>query len=620
MDKIKLLIISVKNRINNVWDKLSGKFSFKKKNSILQGTLDKKLVFNLSKSYIPSPKQLKKIPQFLSVKEKRIIQTLVTVIFLCFCFWGVNFYFTHIKIVPKIAGNYTEGVVGSPQYINPLFSLDNDVDSDLVKLIFSGLLKYNSETKELDPDLCKSYEISEDQKTYTFYLRDNLFWHDGESLTVDDIIFTIELAKLEKVKSQIGEIFRGVIIEKINDSTIKFTLNEPFAPFLSMIDFGILPKHIWEDVNLNNINLAEYNLKPIGSGPYKIKTRTIDTAGNIKSYVLTINDKYYKNTPFVETLTFNFYSGYNEAVEALKTRSIEGLSFIPLAMEEELAEREHLQYFPLVMPQYMGIFFNQEKQEFLKDKNIREALTIAIPKQELVNNVLNSKANIIEGPIIKENWIINSTSTEFNINKSKELIEKSKFEKGEDDEFYKKEVTVDDEKQEKELSISITAVNSLKNSKILEQIKEYWKQIGVKTEINLVEVSEIKNHIEERNYEALLYGEITGLDPDPYPFWHSLQNQKLGLNLAGFSNKEVDELLEEARATNDEEIRKEKYQKFQEIIQEEKPAIFLYQPIYNYTIDKNIKGVKISTIINPSDRFANINKWYIKTKKEFNWK
>lgn len=616
-----MFIASAKNKISNFTQRIRGILPSKEgKKIFLQESLDKKLVQNLSESRFPSPKQLRQLPQFLSVKEKRVIKILSSLIFICLIFLTANFYLNHIQIVPAQAGSYTEGVVGNPQYINPLFSQVNDVDADLVKLIFSGLLKYDSLTGEITPDLAEGYEISDDQKTYTFYLRDNLKWQDNEPLTIDDVIFTVELARYKETKSPLGVSFKGVTIEKINDKTIKFTLTEPYAPFLSVLTFGILPKHIWEDVNLANINLAEYNLKPIGSGPYQVVSRILDKEGNIKSYLLTVNKKYYAKQPFIENLTLKFFSGYNEAVQALRTREIQGLSFIPVEMMEGLDTKEHLNKYPIALPQYVSVFLNQDGNEFLKDKNIREALTLAINKNELIKNALGEKGKTIDSPFLSDEWMNTELEKDsFNPEKARELIEQSKFTKTEDDQFYKKEVTENKETTEKELSIKITSVNSVKNALLTEEIKKYWEQIGIKAEVNLLDAAEIKKSIEEKNYEALLYGEIIGFDPDPYPFWHSSQIESNGLNLAKFSNKEADKLLEEARISGSNELRKEKYLKFQEILYNEKPAIFLYQPAYDYMIDKGIKGAEIAKVNIPSDRFSNITDWYIKTKKEFNW-
>lgn len=625
MDKVKLFIASTRNKINNIIDKIVGAFASKKdKNHFIQESLDRKLVLSLSKSRFPNFKQIQKLPQFLSKKEKRTIKIFSSLILVCTIFLSGSFYINHVKIVPTQAGDYIEGVIGAPQYINPLFSQVNDTDADLVKLIFSGLLKLDINTNELQPDLAERYEISEDKKSYTFYLKENLQWQDGEPLTIDDIIFTVALAKFKETKSPLSANFAGINVEKIDDRTIKFILPEPFDQFLSNMTFGILPKHIWEDVNLANINLAEYNLKPIGSGPYRVESRIIDTKGDIKSYLLTANDKYYAEQPFIKNITLKFFPNYEEAVNELKIRTIQGLSFIPSEMEQDLSGKEHLNNYDLPLPQFIALFFNQDYQPLLKEKSLREALTLAINKKELIANTVGEKNKIVSGPFIDKNWLNEDLEDNaFDPAKSIGLIENLKFIKEDGDDFFKKEIKNEDEnsdeKKYEDLTISIVSVNSVRNSMILEEIKKYWEKIGVKTEINLIDPSQIKQRLESRDYDVLLYGESVSFTSDPYPFWHSSQAKAGGLNLSGFNNKKADTLLEEARATIDVEIKKQKYTDFQKILNEEKPAIFLYQPIYSYMIDKNIKGVVISNINRPADRFSNIEDWYIKTKREFSW-
>lgn len=623
MDKIKLFILSTKNKIIKTLS-IFGRFKRprNKVKSFFNDPLNEKLVFSLSKTKLPTVNQLKQLPNFLSSKEVVVIKTMISIFFISIVVLGTNFYLNHIKIVPAHTGEYIEGVVGSPQYINPLFSQVNDVDSDLVKLIFSSLLRYDNETGELTPDLCEKYEISDDQKEYTFYLRDNIMWQDGEPLTIDDIIFTFELAKFKDVKSPLGASFNGVNIERIDDKTIKFTLTDPYAPFLSVLTFGILPKHIWEDVNLSNINLARYNVEPIGSGPYEVKSMITDKEGNIKSYLLTTNNNYYFKKPHIKDLTIVFFSGYNEAVDALKTKSIQGLSFIPQEFNESLSIKEHLTSHALPLPQYTAIFFNQEKNEVLKSKKLRKALLLAIDKNEIVDILMSGVARKVDSPFVNDEWIASEDTdqTIFDPTESMVLIEKLGYRKNEEDQFYNKEVKVDGKKERKDLTISITSVNSVKNAGLTEVIKNYWESVGVKTEIILLDQSEIKMAIENKDYETIVYGEMLGLDPDPYPFWHSSQIKNSGLNLANFNNKKADKLLEDARITTDKDVRVKKYTEFKKILDEEIPAIFLYQPIYDYKIDKNIKGVTISNIITPADRFSNIGNWYLKTKKEFSWK
>ncbi len=243
---------------------------------------DTLLVQSLSKQdKIPSGKQLKFISKYLSGGERLIIRLLIGVIIISLGALSLNFYWTHSTLTPAIGGTYTEGLVGSPHYVNPLFAQASDVDLDLSSLVFSGLLKFSD--TGITKDLAEDYQISADQKVYTFQLRKNVQWHDGEKFTADDVIFTFARINNPKTKSPLLFNFQGINIEKIDDYTVRFTLSEPFAPFLESLRVGILPTHIWNNIPPENMALAEYNLKPIGCGPYKFQSLTKNKNGTVKN-------------------------------------------------------------------------------------------------------------------------------------------------------------------------------------------------------------------------------------------------------------------------------------------------------------------------------------------------
>jgi peptide/nickel transport system substrate-binding protein len=150
---------------------------------------------------------------------------------------------------------------------------------------------------------------------------------------------------------------------------------------------------------------------------------------------------------------------------------------------------------------------------------------------------------------------------------------------------------------------------------VANSLKNYWQEVGVTVNIKAVEVSELKSIIKERSYDALLYGEALGNEPDLYPFWHSSQKSDPGLNLSEYENKDVDTLLKDARETLDNSLKQTKYETFQDIIVEDAPALFLYNPDYIYWVSAKINGLETTKIVDPAKRFSNIENWYIKTKR-----
>jgi len=607
---VKLLSVWGKNLTN----------SFSRQNKKLkkferQHELDKYLVTSLNKKKIPSWKQIKYLPKILSRQEKIQFQVLSAIIVVCLIGLMINLYLLATIAVPRSGGQYLEGMIGSPQFINPILAKTNDVDVDIARLVFSGLLKYNK-NRQLIPDLAESYEISADQLVYTFHLRRDVKWHNGEPFRADDVIFTVASIQDPQFKSPLSPSFRGIVAEKIDDYTVTFTLKEPFAPFAGLLTFGILPENLWYGIPPANADLTELNKKPIGTGPWKFDSFKKDQNGLIKSYALVRNENYYSEKSYLEKIIFKFYPDYNSAVEGLKSKEVDGLASLPKQFGPELAKYKNLVYHHLDQPQYTAIFFNQRKNELLKSDYIRQALALAVNKQKIIEDIYNNEGRIINEPNLpgidspddikkypynpseaialleKNGWELTTTTTEDGVSQS---VRK----KGN---WY--------------LEITLTTVDQPKNIETAELIKNFWDEIGFKTTLKIVgETKILQETINPREYQALLFGENLGSDPDPLPFWHSAQNEYPGLNLAIFSNKTVDKLLEDARKINNWEERKKKYNEFQKIIAEELPTIFLFNSTYTYPVDKNIKGFDAWGIAVPADRFANLNEWYIKTRR-----
>jgi len=214
--------------------------------------------------------RLKKYWKRFSGAERKLLLVLFLVLITSFIFWQNQNSNNKIDVAAQ-GGKYTEGLVGQPQHINPLLSPANDVDADLSRIIYAGLFEFDS-TLNLVPDMAAALpEISPDGKVYTITLRDNLIWHDETVLNADDVVYTYQRIQDPEFASPLRFSWNKVDIEKIDDLTIKLTLRESSATFISNLTVGILPKHIWENVGSTNFALSKFNLEPVGSGPFKVK-------------------------------------------------------------------------------------------------------------------------------------------------------------------------------------------------------------------------------------------------------------------------------------------------------------------------------------------------------------
>lgn len=609
-----------------------------------QAELDKKLVFSLAKSRWPSFKQLKYIKKYLNPAEQLVIGVCLVVILFSSIFLGARFYKTHLQIMPVDGGDYIEGAVGSIKYINPLYSNFSDLDSDLTKLVYSSLFKRDDNAEPIN-DLAEGYEISPDGKTYTIKVRSDAAWHNGSPLTVDDVVFTFEAIKNINYKSSLRTAFTGVEISKVDDKTIKFNLAEPYAAFLDLLDFGIMPQELWQQIEPTSASLAELNLKPVGSGRYKFKSLVKDKAGNIRTYILTRNENYYGVKAHINTISFKLFGNLEETISALNNNLIDGISYLPEQDKSQIVAQDSLNFYNLNLPKLSAIFFNSKSGPALMDKRVRQALAYAINKNKIVDEVMAGDARVIDGPILPNSFAYNNEIKKYDYNvatssrilasagwKIAELtaadITQAQADLTNKDEAIKKQAEAKIKmgvgkwliKDNNYLTITLTTVDNQEYSQVATLVAKFWNDINVKTEINLVPANQIQvDVIKSRNFNALIFGEMTGADPDPYAFWHSSQIGQAGLNIADYANKEVDKLLEDGRLSSDLKVRQEKYKKFQEIIAEDEPAIFLYSPNYTYVQSKKIKGFNIKSIILPSDRFGDIAEWYINTGKKIIW-
>lgn len=574
--------------------------------------LEKRAVFHLSRKRVPRFKQLRYSWRIFSKAEQKILKIVCAGWLVTFAVFAGVFIYNRTAPLPAFGGTYIEGMARAPQYLNPVLAFNNETDTDLNRLIFSGLLRYN-ERLELVPDIATQYDISEDQKVYTFTIRDDIFWHDGTPLSVDDIIFTIEAIQNPQFASPHFGKFQGVKVKKINDVTVQFFLEKPFAPFLNNLTIGIIPRHIWQNIPPANAKLAESNLKPIGTGPYRFKKLQKDPEGNILSYTLEAYRNYHNGVPFIKTMQFKLYPDLESAVAALKKQNIDGLNFLPKQAKQDLQKNKNLKFYTFTLPQYTAIFFNETRNEQLKEKKIREALALALDKKAIIQEVLDSEAQIINGPILPGfiGYHPELITFPYDPAQAENILEQEGWVMQEGENIRKKD--------DKTLEITLTTVDVADNINTTERIRALWEAIGVKVNLEIVPKQSIeKEIIVPRNYQALLFGEIFGADPDPFPFWHSSRRKSPGLNLTNFSHKEADALLEQGRSTNNPEKRNKLYQKFQEILIDQLPAIFLYSPTYTYPVQTKVRGINQTKINTPADRFNGVSTWYIKTKRK--WK
>jgi len=565
---------------------------------------EKKLIKKLGKKEkvnLPSFKQIKYLPSILNKKEKILLLICFVTLTIASIILATNLYLK-LPLKPTVGGKYTEGIVGEINLINPLFNLQNEAEQDTIKLIFSGLIKWQD--NQLIPDLAERWEEKDGGKKYIFYLKNNVFWHDHKIFNADDIIFSIETIQNKKINSPLRETFLHVKVKKIDDYKVEFVLEKNFSPFLSYLTFGIIPQHLWQDILPENFQTDDLNLSPIGTGPFKFKSITRSETGQIKKVSLTRNKEYYWHPPYLKEIDLKLFNTYEEATEALLTKRIEGLAHYRKTDELKTVPKI-LNSFKNPLSYHAIIFF--EESGILSNKKVRQALVYAIDKEKIKNNLQNIE--IINASIIHPQYRHASALKQYKY--SKETAEEKIKEAG----YVKKGGTWTDQRNNN-LKIKFIVSDKLANQTIGEMIKNFWTEIGLTIDLEVLSKDQFSKKLRENDYDAILNTIIEGYDPDPFPLWHSSQ-KNTGLNFSNLDHIKIDIILEKARLTSNLEERQEYYQEFQEMLAENSPGVFLYQTILSYFQDKKIKGFEASYLPLPTDRFSKIENWYIDLKRNF---
>jgi peptide/nickel transport system substrate-binding protein len=553
----------------------------------------------------PSFRQWKQLSNVLSKTEKQVVQTAFLLIVVSIASIVSLYLFINRVEIPTQGGEYTEALVGEPQLINPLYATSNDVDKDLVTLIYSGLIKWKPE-EGLVPDLAESININEEGTVITATIRENARFHNGDPILARDILFTINAIQNPAYRSPLYGSFKGVSVVQEGDRVVSFVIEKPSAVFLQNLTVGILPSGLWADVLPQNAPLAALNLQPVGSGPFQFVEFTKDKKGSIRSYTLKPFKDWYQSPAFIDRLTFQFYPDQKSVLDALENKYVKGVSVVPFEDKEKTGQNRAVVLHSPLLDREVVLYFNQKTNEQLKRKTVREAIALAIDKTEIVNNIIQGQGRVINGPLLSSmlGYKEAETTQVIDLEKARTML--------------KEVMEVTEEAVKKPNKLTLTVPSGEEFSRVANYIKTQLEAIELEIEIiTIPSQTFFDDVISPRNFELLLTTVMFDATQDPYLFWHSSQIGSAGLNIVEYQNADVDKLLESARATIKTEERQTAYQTFEEKVVADLPAIFLYQSNYNYAVSRDIQNVKLDSIRVPFDRFAKINEWYIKTKKTF---
>ncbi|VAX25335.1 Oligopeptide ABC transporter, periplasmic oligopeptide-binding protein OppA (TC 3.A.1.5.1) [hydrothermal vent metagenome] len=495
---------------------------------------------------------------------------------------------------------FIDGSIGDASNLIPYLSGDTS-SSAVTSMVFAGLMKVDKD-QSLIPDLAKSWDISEDQRTIKFHLRDDVKWHDGAPWTSGDLQFQYEMMIHPDVPSAYKETFLQIEkTETPDDFTFIVTFKEPFAPALARLSgMGGLPRHLLSKTKPVDLIKSPLARKPVGNGAWRFVKWQAQT-----KIVVESNPDHYDGRPMIRQAVTRIIPDTATQFLELKSGGIDMMALRPL----QYLKQTDTKFFKdnYVKYKYLGNGYTylgyNLKRPLFADKRVRQALTYAIDKNEVIEGVLLGLGQVATGPFKPGSWAYKNDvkKYEYSPQKAKALFAEAGWIDTDGD------GTLDKDGKLFEFEIVTNQGNNLR-SKTAEIIQQKLKKVGVKVNVRVIEWSSfINNFINKRDFDACILGWGLGLDPDQYSIWHSSKTGEHEFNFVSYSNSEADEILEKARRTFDQEERKKYYFRFQDILADEQPYTFLYVAEALPVVSKRIRGI----VPGLSGISYNFDKWWV---------
>lgn len=515
---------------------------------------------------------------------------------------------------PLAGGDYIEGIVGAPQQLNPLI-VDPSTDpvaADLHKLIFDGLTRIGPDGLPA-PALAESWTSDDSGTVYTFTLRSGLTWHDGAPVTIDDVLFTLRAVQGPAFAGDqnIAAVWRTVLIDQVGERSIRCQLEAPFAPFLRLTNFPVLPAHLLQDIPPEQWASAEFNRLPIGTGPYRL------TEIDATRALLQANPGYYNTRPYIDSIELRFFETEPAAFSALARGEIQGLAYLGTSNLASMNLPRGVEAHQEILDNATVLTFNLRGGP-LTDLGLRRALAIGFDKDELITRVLNDQVVRLDTPMLQGWW---ATAPDIiwypaDPERAAAALDSLGYILGSDG------VRTRDGAP---LRLPLLTDGSVARIAVAEEIARQFGALGVQVTIEQVESAELARRLEAHEFTMAVHGwQRLGADPDVFELWHSSQAET-GRNYAGLNDAVIDELLTSARQTNDLAVRSAAYAEFQARWVELAPSIMLYQPLLIHVAVADLGGFglpapdaapALQLRIGREGRFSGVNRWYLRSSRE----
>jgi peptide/nickel transport system substrate-binding protein len=511
-----------------------------------------------------------------------------------------------IATVPKPAkgGTAVEALIGTPGALNPLFEQD-DTTRDVDSVIYQGLTTVNA-NQQVVGLLAQDWAVSADHMTYTFNLRTDVKWADGQPFSVDDVLFTFHVLQDQEYDQPDAQFWRDLGVAQGGPNQVVFSLRSPSAAFPLALRIGIIAKHLFDGLAPQQIHDSPYSgIRAIGTGPFKV--------ASIDSRAITLDRNPYANPqPWLDHLVMRTYPANNPQAAILAVRS--GAADLVGGLEPaELNALQNSTDTSILDEQtYTNAFVTMnadgDGKTFFGNVKVRQAIVQAIDRGAVIGDVLSGRADADPTPIPSGDWAFTSTAAgkyPYNPAAAAAALDAAGWKVSGQGRANKQGVL---------FKVDLVVTNTYPNQQVADVIKQQLGQVGVQVNVKPVSSLDlVSNYLLTRNYQMALVVIDVGPDPDVYSLWHSGADPG-SLNFAyskGWGL--IDKDLEDGRAQVEQPARLAAYADFQSLIADMAPAVFLYSAHYDYAVSQRVRGVHMNHVIEPEDRFQYVADWYVNT-------
>lgn len=497
-------------------------------------------------------------------------------------FWSSTSYANDVFVR---GGTYTEATIGEVNSMNPLFAATSS-EKVLSKLMFSTLTTVDY-SGHIGMGLLKSLTAGENGKVWTATLRTGLKWSDGEDISNEDVLYTIELIQNSAVNSIYSSNLENVKVKEDENGNIVFTLPSQYADFASALQIPVVPKHELDDAQIKTLVEDDFSNLPVTSGPFTFNARQASTIGNDVTIFLSANPYYYLGKPMLNSFAVRAYPDKPSVISAVNAGSVTATAELTGAEADKITSSNFLRRDSSINSGAFA-FFNVASEK-VKNVALRQAI-----RQGIDMITIRSEA---PGTVMLDYPLVDSQ------------IKLSTMPKIPTHDFEASKAKITGLTGGKEVVLNVATVNSGYLPAVAEALKGQLESLGLSANVTVYEESQdfIGNIVSKRNYDILLYDVELGADPDLLPYYHSSQATSSGLNLSNYKNALVDDLLIAARETLDLTLRSKKYESFLEYWVNDVPAIGIYQSNMTYLYNKNTRAYDNNVrLVTAMDRFSDV--------------